>query len=91
MDFLFFGLTATCVFAFRARARRLGESPESIAYRVPGHPFTTAVFVATCWLVVLNTMYRYPANSLVGMAILLAGVPVYFFWRSRQAPSAKGA
>src|SRR3984893_9115757 len=53
MDFIFFGLTASTFFVFRRRA-------ESVR-RTPGHPWTTAAFVATCWLVVANTIYRYPA------------------------------
>ncbi len=82
MDFIFFGLTATCIFVLRRRDRT------HQGYRVPGHPVTTALFVAACWLVVANTIYRYPANSLVGMAILAAGVPVYFFWSRRRKESA---
>jgi APA family basic amino acid/polyamine antiporter len=82
MDFLFFGLTATCIFVFRRRG-----GGEASGYRVPGHPVTTALFVASCWLVVINTIYRYPANSLIGMGILAAGVPVYLFWRARQKGS----
>ena len=78
MDFIFFGLTATCIFVLRRRDRT------HQGYRVPGHPVTTALFIAACWLVVANTIYRYPANSLVGMGILAAGVPVYFFWSGRR-------
>jgi APA family basic amino acid/polyamine antiporter len=51
---------------------------------VPGHPVTTAVFVLVCWLVVINTVYRYPENTLIGLAILLAGIPAFFFWRARS-------
>jgi basic amino acid/polyamine antiporter, APA family len=51
--------------------------------RVPGHPVTTAVFVAVCWLVVINTVYKYPKNTLIGLAILLAGIPAFYFWRAR--------
>ena len=36
------------------------------------------------WLVVINTIYKYPANSLLGMAILLLGLPVYAFWAAKQ-------
>ena len=86
MDFLFFGLTATTVFVFRRRIARHQMSP-GLGYRVPGHPVTTAVFVAICWWVVANAVYRYPTNSLVGYAILLAGIPVYWAW-SRTKPSA---
>lgn len=85
MDFLFFGLTATTIFVFRRRAAR-GEMKSGAGYRMPGHPVSTTIFVAICWWVVANTIYRYPRNSLVGYALLLAGVPVYWFW-SRRAPS----
>jgi len=87
MDFLFFGLTATTIFVFRRRAAATG--PSIGGYRVPGHPVTTALFVAICWWVVGNTLYRYPQNSLVGFAILLAGVPVFWFWSRRASTQSK--
>jgi APA family basic amino acid/polyamine antiporter len=85
MDFLFFGLTATTIFVFRRRSDR-GEMSAGFGYRIPGHPVTTVIFVAICWWVVGNTIYRYPQNSLVGFVLLLAGIPVYWFW-SRRAPA----
>ena len=45
--------------------------------RVPGHPLTTILFIAVCWLVVINTVYRYPENTLIGIAIMIAGIPAY--------------
>ncbi len=80
MDFLFFGLTATCIFVFRRREQG-AERPTKGGYRIPGHPFTTILFIVASWSVVANTIYRYPANSLLGMAILGVGIPVYFVWR----------
>jgi len=79
MDFIFFGLTACCIFVFRRK-----ESLKQGLTRTPGHPFTTLLFIAACWLVVINTIIRYPSNTLIGMAILLAGVPAYFFWSKRS-------
>jgi basic amino acid/polyamine antiporter, APA family len=91
VDFIFFGATAVCIFIFRRRARttKAAEAdvePNSQARitRVPGHPLTTAAFIAICWLVVINTVYRYPENTLIGLAILLAGIPFFFFWRRTQ-------
>ncbi len=83
MDFLFFGLTATCLFVFRKRDAHAGAPGrrEPSAYATPGHPITTALFVAASWLVVINTIYKYPRNTAVGLGILLTGIPVYFFWR----------
>ena len=80
MDFLFFGLTGATLFVLR---RREGLATTE-GYRVPWHPFTTGLFVLVCWLVVANTIYKYPMNSLLGMAILLLGVPAYVFWAWRQ-------
>ena len=83
MDFIFFGLTACCIFVFRKRAMNPVDEQRRIT-TVPGHPFTTAIFVAACWLVVINTIVRYPSNTLIGVAILLAGIPAYLFWQSRS-------
>jgi APA family basic amino acid/polyamine antiporter len=47
---------------------------------------TTALFVAICWLVVINTIYKYPKNTVIGLAILLAGIPAYLLWRKRDQP-----
>jgi APA family basic amino acid/polyamine antiporter len=82
VDFIFFGATAACLFVLR---RRGNESDNTRRFtRVPGHPVTTLAFVIVCWLVVINTVYRYPRNTAIGLAIVLAGIPVYFFWRARN-------
>jgi APA family basic amino acid/polyamine antiporter len=88
MDFIFFGLTACCIFVFRSRQLKDEKAVRAYSFitRVPGHPLTTFVFVAACWLVVINTIYRYPRNTLVGVAILFAGIPAYIFWRWRSKP-----
>jgi APA family basic amino acid/polyamine antiporter len=80
VDSIFFALTAYCLLVFH---RRLvpGERP---AIRVPGHPFTTLLFIAAECLVALNTFYKYPEQSAIGLAIMFAGIPVYFFWRRRR-------
>jgi len=85
MDFIFFGLTGASVFVFRGReAQRLSGSERDGGFRVPGHPYTTGLFVVTCWLVVINTIYKYPENTLFGLAILALGLPVYGFWARRK-------
>lgn len=82
VDFIFFGLTATCLFGLRRREK---ARPPSAGYRMPGHPWSTAFFVAACWLIVLNTFIAYPQNTLIGLVILLAGIPAFFWWR-REKP-----
>jgi APA family basic amino acid/polyamine antiporter len=89
MDWLFFGLSASCLFVFRWRDTRGAASIRDDehqgpgGYRVPGHPWTTGLFVAVAALVVLNTIYKYPRNAGAALCILFAGVPVYCLFRRR--------
>lgn len=79
IDFISFGSTGASLFVFRRRAKFFQQ--DNASYKMPGHPVTTALFVAACALVVLSTFYKYPRNSVIGLAIVLAGVPIYFLWR----------
>jgi basic amino acid/polyamine antiporter, APA family len=89
MDWLFFGLTASCVFVFRHRDA-LAQKPSNVevGFRVPGHPCTTGLFVLAAWLIVLNTIYKYPRNAGAAVCILLAGVPAYYLLRRRATRTA---
>jgi basic amino acid/polyamine antiporter, APA family len=77
VDFIFFGATAAALLVLRRR------EPQPALYRVPGHPWTTGLFAITCLAVVVNTVVRHPANTALGLGILLSGVPAYFLWRWR--------
>ncbi|HKO58669.1 MAG TPA: amino acid permease [Thermoanaerobaculia bacterium] len=93
VDFIFFGLTGLALFVFRrrepltrlrhplpaARGEGWGEG-----FRTPGHPVTTALFTIACWLVVLGTIAKSPRDSAIGLGILAAGLPAYWFWSSRR-------
>jgi basic amino acid/polyamine antiporter, APA family len=75
IDALFWALTAGCLFILRRR------NPQQSSFRMPGHPYTTALFCLACAGVVANTVYKYPGNTLIGLAILAAGVPMYYIWK----------
>jgi APA family basic amino acid/polyamine antiporter len=77
VDFISFGMTGVALLVLRHR------EPASQGFRAPGHPFTTVFFVVSSFAVVLSTIAKYPANSAIGLAILLTGVPVYFLWRKQ--------
>lgn len=81
VDFIFFGLTALTVFVFR---RSAGKDDDGGGSRIPGHPVTTAFFAIACAAIVAATVYNYPGNSAIGLAIMLAGLPAYYLW-SRSA------
>ncbi|MGE4181079.1 MAG: APC family permease [Limisphaerales bacterium] len=82
VDFIFYGLVGVCVFVFRRR----GES--HAPFRIPAHPWTTLFFIGICWIIVANLTWKQPADSLKGLGILLAGIPIYFVWkRLRPSPT----
>ncbi|MDE3165579.1 MAG: amino acid permease, partial [Acidobacteriota bacterium] len=70
VDFISFGMTAFALFRLRGAS----------AYRAPGHPWTTALFVAACAGIVASTAAADPGNTARGWGILLAGLPVYLYW-----------
>jgi basic amino acid/polyamine antiporter, APA family len=83
MDSLFFGLTAVCLLVLRHRARREGAA--GVDYRVPGHPWTTLLFIAAEWIVVVSTFTHDPKRSFIGLGIAIAGLPAYYLWRLRNS------
>ena len=96
VDVIFFALTAATVFIFRSRGKTdappVNASPMPVrlgprTFRVPGHPFTTLFFIVACAGVAFSTLYRYPHNSLIGLGIMLTGLPAYLFWRSQKTPN----
>ena len=52
-------------------------------FRMPGHPWSTAIFVGTFWIIALSTVVQFPGSAGIGVLILLAGVPVFVYWRGR--------
>jgi APA family basic amino acid/polyamine antiporter len=80
VDFILFALVATSLFVFRSREQ--GIVPAGV-HRVPGHPYTTALFVVACVMIVLSTVWSDPVNSAIGWLILLTGIPVYWYWSRR--------
>ena len=51
------------------------------AFRVPGYPFTPALFMVAALGVTIHQVLREPVRSGVGLVLLLASVPAYLVWR----------
>ncbi len=79
-DWIFFGLTAAGLFVYRARDRKEGKTTPPGAFRVPGYPWTPALFVAAAIFVVASSISANPRNTVIGTGLVALGVPVYWYW-----------
>jgi hypothetical protein len=46
---------------------------------------TPALFVVVSAAIVLNAFYTAPAATGTGLAIILAGIPLYWYFRGRES------
>ena len=75
---MFHAATATAVFVLR---RTRPDHPRP--YRTWGYPVVPALFILGCLLLVGNTLAERPFESLIGLALLAAGLPAYLWFRKR--------
>jgi APA family basic amino acid/polyamine antiporter len=80
-DWIFFGLTVAALFVLRPK---LGSTP---GFRTPGYPWMPALFVAVSGLVVFSAFVDAPRRSLIGAALIAAGIPVYYLFKRASARS----
>lgn len=79
---IFYALGAAAVFFYRRR-----EPNADRPYCVPGYPFTPLLFVIAAGALVLNTIVAEPLRALVGLGLVVTGVPVYLIWQYRSTRS----
>jgi basic amino acid/polyamine antiporter, APA family len=81
-NFIFFTMVVLSVVVLR-RKHPEWERP----YRVLGYPVTVIVFVLVSTAFVINTLVGAPRSSLMGLGLLLLGVP--FYWRSSRREASR--
>jgi APA family basic amino acid/polyamine antiporter len=81
-DALFFALTAFAL--FRLRRMNVGGLGAEI-FRVPGHPWTTALFALANAGVVLNCFAAAPRQAALGCGVLAVGAAAFLATRAHRA------
>jgi APA family basic amino acid/polyamine antiporter len=76
---LFAGAAVAAVFVLRAR-----DPGAARPFKAFGYPWTPAIFVLVSLAIVLNAYYSDPRVTGVGTLIILAGIPVYYFFQRRN-------
>jgi basic amino acid/polyamine antiporter, APA family len=77
-EWLFYMTAASTVFVFRIR-----EPNAPRPYRVSGYPVVPALFIAAAAVLLYYTFMANLRNSVIGTLVILAGVPVYFYFAKR--------
>lgn len=80
-SWLFYGLTTASLFVFRVR---MPDAPRP--YRALGYPVVPLIFLLATVALLINTFIAAPHQALLGVAVMCAGLPFYWYW-SRRAHS----
>jgi basic amino acid/polyamine antiporter, APA family len=82
-SWLFYGLSTASLFVFR---RTMPDAPRP--YRALGYPIVPMIFVLVTTALLINTFVAAPREALRGMVMLIAGLPLYWYWSRRGAKPA---
>lgn len=74
--FIFYAATAFGVIVMRWKEPNL-ERP----YRTWGYPFVPIFYVLFCVALIVNTISTRPREAAIGLALVAAGIPLYFYFR----------
>ena len=86
-SWIFYGLVTASIFVFRSKYPN-AERP----YRAWGYPIVPVIFLfVTGWLLI-NTIMTSPESSLIGIGLILLGLPVYFYlnYKGSNGPEDSG-
>lgn len=73
-------LTTTTLFIFRNRSL----NDKDTGFDVPFYPFTPILFILACLYLLYSSIMFTGSGSLLGIAILAVGLPIYFWAKARQ-------
>jgi APA family basic amino acid/polyamine antiporter len=76
---IFYSLNTASVFVFRKR-RPEAERP----YRTLGYPLVPILFLIVAVWLILTTIMTAPLRSMIGLAFIALGIPLYSYWNRRK-------
>ena len=73
---IFYAMVTGVVFVMR---KKRPDAPR--AYKAVGYPVVPFIFIVLATLLLINTVFESPRESLIGLAFILSGIPVFFIFR----------
>ena len=77
-EWIFYAMTAFAVIALRRSQPNMARP-----YRVLGYPLVPFLFVLVAIGLLCSTLWAYPRESGLGLALIAAGLPFYYHWLKR--------
>lgn len=78
-EWFFYMIAGSTIFIFRWR-----DPNAARPYRVFGYPFIPALFITVAAVLLYYTFWGNWPNSLYGLLVILAGIPVFYWFRWRR-------
>lgn len=75
-SFIFYGATTLGVFILR---KKMPNAPRP--YKTWGYPIVPAIFILFCVALLIITFASKPREAMMGLVLMLLGVPFYFYWK----------
>ncbi|MGB7760369.1 MAG: amino acid permease [Bryobacteraceae bacterium] len=78
-SWILYGMTAAAVIVLRIKRPDLRRP-----YRTLGYPIVPLLFVLVAGVLIVSTLWDSPRESLMGIALILLGLPFYAYWSRRR-------
>ena len=75
-SWIFYAMSCAAVIILRKKRPEMKRP-----YKTPGYPYIPIIFILFAVFLTFNTILEAPQDSAVGAGIILAGLPLYFYWK----------
>jgi len=78
-SWIFYGMSAGAVIILRNKKPDM-ERP----YKTPAYPWIPIIFILFAIFLTINTIIEAPRDAAIGAGIILAGLPMYYYWKKND-------
>ena len=75
-SWIFYAMSCAAVIILRKKRPEMKRP-----YNTPGYPYIPIIFILFAVFLTFNTILEAPRDAAVGAGIILAGLPLYFYWK----------
>jgi APA family basic amino acid/polyamine antiporter len=78
-SWIFYGMSAGAVIILRKKKPDM-ERP----YQIPFYPWIPIIFILFAIFLTVNTILEAPRDAAIGAGLILAGLPLYYYWKKND-------